>query len=271
MSADHADAATVSLPVYTPATSEAFATYGTVDEGAVLQTLLPPTGVFPQFGGLEVTTSSTAVQALTDAVFYLAEYPYRSADAYASRIIAITALRPVLEAFAVEDRPTPAEFEETITSDLKELAALQNFDGGFGWWFRDQRSRPFQSIQAMHALVVATKDGYSVSPEVMENGRWYLRDIRQHIPSDWDQETKDMLEAYALHVRHLDGDSDTRGGPGPVGPAGVPTSGSTRWRGSGRSWPTRASRPRSNAPSPTGPPRPPRRRRSPPTTARTPT
>jgi alpha-2-macroglobulin len=30
-----ADAATVELPVYTPATTEAFATYGVVDEGAI--------------------------------------------------------------------------------------------------------------------------------------------------------------------------------------------------------------------------------------------
>ncbi|NIR41794.1 MAG: hypothetical protein GWN79_27760, partial [Actinobacteria bacterium] len=208
VSADHADAATVALPVYTPATTEAFATYGTVDDGAVLQTLAAPTGVFPQFGGLEVTTSSTAVQALTDAVFYLTEYPYRCADAYASRIIAITALRPVLDAFGIEDMPTPAEFEATLADDIKELSALQNWDGGFGWWFRDQRSRPFQSIQAMHALVVAAKEGSSVSQEVMENGRWYLRNIREHIPADWTQETKDMLEAYALHVRNLDGEAD---------------------------------------------------------------
>ena len=95
------------LPVYTPATAEAFATYGVVDTGATIQPLLAPEGVIPQFGGLEVTTSSTAVQALTDAVLYLAEFEYTSADAYASRILAIAALRDVLEAFEAEGIPTP--------------------------------------------------------------------------------------------------------------------------------------------------------------------
>ena len=55
-----ADAAQVSLPVYTPATTEAFATYGVLDSGSVLQPIASPEGVFPQYGGLEITTSSTA-------------------------------------------------------------------------------------------------------------------------------------------------------------------------------------------------------------------
>ena len=64
-------------------------TYGVVDDGAVIQPLLAPEGVFPQFGGLEVNTSSTALQALTDAVLYIHEYPYESADGLASRILAV--------------------------------------------------------------------------------------------------------------------------------------------------------------------------------------
>lgn len=71
-----ADAAEVSLPVWTPATTEAFATYGTIDEGAIAQPVKMPTGVVTDFGGLDVQTSSTAVSALTDAVLYLIRYPY---------------------------------------------------------------------------------------------------------------------------------------------------------------------------------------------------
>jgi uncharacterized protein YfaS (alpha-2-macroglobulin family) len=59
---DYADAATVELPVYTPATTEAFATYGVIDEGAIAQPVAQPQDVFPQFGGLELSTSSTALR-----------------------------------------------------------------------------------------------------------------------------------------------------------------------------------------------------------------
>ncbi len=204
-----ADATTVSLPVYTPATAEAFATYGVVDNGAIVQPLVAPEGVFPQFGGLEIDTSSTALQALTDAVLYLTDYEYRSADAYASRILAISALTDVLGAFHTDGLPTPAEMNSTVKSDIAALSALQNFDGGFGSWRRDQLSSPYRSVQAMHALVEAKRGGFAVPPEVMENGRAYLRDIESHIPANWGRATKDMLIAYSLHVRALDGDVDS--------------------------------------------------------------
>jgi uncharacterized protein YfaS (alpha-2-macroglobulin family) len=85
VSGPYADAATVELPVYTPATTEAFATYGVLDgigaqTVAIAQPVASPTGVFPQFGGLEIQTSSTALQALTDAVLYLANYRYECSE-----------------------------------------------------------------------------------------------------------------------------------------------------------------------------------------------
>jgi uncharacterized protein YfaS (alpha-2-macroglobulin family) len=54
VSDEYADAATAELPVYTPATTEAFATYGVIDEGSVAQPVAAPSAVFPQFGGLEI-------------------------------------------------------------------------------------------------------------------------------------------------------------------------------------------------------------------------
>ncbi|MFN2189036.1 MAG: alpha-2-macroglobulin family protein, partial [Candidatus Promineifilaceae bacterium] len=86
VSGDYADAAAVDMPVYTPATTEAFATYGVVDEGAILQPVKAPGDVYPQFGGLEINTSSTALQALTDAVLYVTAYPSECSEQLASRI-----------------------------------------------------------------------------------------------------------------------------------------------------------------------------------------
>src|SRR5262249_34132170 len=66
------DAAELALPVWTPATTEAFATYGVIDDGApghaIKQPVALPGQVVTQFGGLEVTTASTNLAALTDAV-----------------------------------------------------------------------------------------------------------------------------------------------------------------------------------------------------------
>ena len=210
VSGDYADAQIVALGVYTPATSEAFATYGVVDDGAVVVSLAAPQEVIPQFGGLEISTSSTALQALTDAMLYLSDYRYASSDAYAGRILAISALRDVLGAFAAEGLANPDELDATVRRDIAELSALQRGDGGFGWWTRNRPSSPFQSIQAMHALTVARNEGFTVSDGVMGSGYGYLRSIEDRIPPSYSRSSRDMLSAYALHVRSLGGDRDAR-------------------------------------------------------------
>src|SRR6266498_1994719 len=119
------DAANVELPVWTPATTEAFATYGEIDNGSITQPVKAPANVFPQFGGLEIETSSTQLQELTDAVIYLTSYPYECSEQLASRIITIAALRDVLTAFEAKDLPSPHEMEAAVARDLKRLQGMQ--------------------------------------------------------------------------------------------------------------------------------------------------
>ena len=97
------DAAEISFPVYTPATTEAFATYGVIDNGSIAQPVKAPADAVKTFGGLEVTTASTQLQELTDAVIYLYNYPYGCTEQIASRVIGIAALKDVLAAFKAKD------------------------------------------------------------------------------------------------------------------------------------------------------------------------
>ena len=205
---NYADAATVELPVYTPATSEAFATYGVIDEGAVAQSVLYPSNVFPQYGGLEVNTSSTALQALTDAVLYLVSYPYESSDQLASRILAVASLRDVLTAFKAEGLPAPDEMESAVDRDIERLRGMQNDDGGFPYWRRGFESIPFNTIHVTHALFSAQQKGFEVPTDMQQNALSYLRDIESHYPTWYSQDTRWTLSAYALYVRNLMGDRD---------------------------------------------------------------
>lgn len=208
VSGSFADAAAVSLPVYTPATTEAFATYGVLDTGAVAQPILAPTDVFTQFGELEIQTSSTALQALTDAVIYLANYPYESAPQIASRVLAVAALRDVLTAFEAEQLPEPAVLETQTQADIDRLVALQNPDGGWPAWSRYRESVPFYGIHVTHALVQAQEKGFSVPAGTLEQARFYLQNIEDHYYDYYGVKARHTLSAYALHVRRLMGDSD---------------------------------------------------------------
>lgn len=203
-----ADAAEISLPVWTPATTEAFATYGELDEGAITQPVRAPGDVFKQFGGLEITTSSTQLQELTDAVLYLMAYPYECSEQISSRVLAVAALRDVLAAFAAKGMPKPEEIKAAMARDIKRLRGLQREDGGFGFWRRDEEAWPYVSIHVAHALQRAHEKKFEVPDGMLDKSKQYLRNIEQHIPSTYPLDVRRALIAYALYVRHRMGDRD---------------------------------------------------------------
>jgi uncharacterized protein YfaS (alpha-2-macroglobulin family) len=207
-SGDYADAATVELPVYTPATTEAFAVYGVVDEGAIAQPVASPQNVFPQFGGLEINTSSTALQALTDAVLYLSTYRFECTEQLASRILGIAALRDVLTAFEAEGLPTPEALNAAVQRDIERLQALQNDNGGWSVWERGDESVPYYSIHVAHALQMARMKDYLVPEEMMVRALDHLRNIENYYPAWYGESIRQTLSSYALYVRNLMGDAD---------------------------------------------------------------
>ncbi len=201
------DASRFDFPVYTPATAEAFAVYGEVDEGAVLQPVQAPPDAWPQLGGLEVTTSSTQLQALTDAVIYLADYPYDCSEQIASRVLALAALRDVLDAFEAEQLQDAAALEAAVQRDLSRLQRRQLGHGGWGYW-ADMRSDPYVTVHVTHALVKAADKGYDQPEGVLPGALRHLQRIRSFIPWWYSDEAEWTVRAYALYVRHLAGDTD---------------------------------------------------------------
>lgn len=203
------DAAEIELPVWTPATTEAFATYGEIDNGAISQPVKAPSDAIKQFGGLEITTSSTELQALTDAVLYLVAYPFECSEQLSSRVLAVAALKDVLAAFKAKGLPEPKEMVAAVDRDLKRLESMQNDDGGFGFWRRGDESWPYLSIHVAHALQRAKEKGFEVPAPMLDRSKKYLREIEQHIPARYGAYARRALVAYSLYVRNLMGDRDS--------------------------------------------------------------
>jgi uncharacterized protein YfaS (alpha-2-macroglobulin family) len=201
-----ADAANVELPVWTPATTEAFATYGVIDQGAIAQPVKMPSGVVTQFGGLEVTTSSTAMQGLTDAVVYLLHYPFECNEQVASRVLSVASLRDVLAAFHSNEIPPPAALAASMTADLEKLKTRQKWDGGWGFWWGEEW--PYVSLHVAHALARAETKGYAVDATVKQRALSWLRSVEAHTPAWYPPEVRRALVAYSLYVRRLLKDAD---------------------------------------------------------------
>ncbi|MBN9418658.1 MAG: hypothetical protein J0I12_24620 [Candidatus Eremiobacteraeota bacterium] len=207
-SAGFADAAELDFPVWTPATTEAFATYGTVDEGAVEQAVTPPADIFRQFGGLEVSTSSTALAELTDAFLYLRTYPFECAEQVSSRVLSTVALAPVLRAFNAPGMPTESELKTSLAGDIKKLTGMQNYDGGWDYWVRDKPSVPYVSLHVTHALVRLKKAGNAIPDDTYRRALEYTNHVENHIPAEYGDYYKRYLRAYALYVMRLSGKPD---------------------------------------------------------------
>lgn len=204
----HADAAEVELPVWTPATTEAFATYGVVDQGVIAQPVQMPTRVVKEFGGLDITTSSTALQGLSDSVLYLVRYPFDCNEQIASRLLSVAALRDVLAAFSAEGLPKPEVLEKTVALDIQKLADRQTWGGGWDYWKKDRNPDPFVSVHVTHAFVRAKAKGYRVPDALLKSALNYLASIRQHFPAHYPASIRRSIEAYALDVRRRAGSSD---------------------------------------------------------------
>lgn len=203
-----ADAAELELPVWTPATTEAFATYGVLDRGAVAQQVKMPKDVVTEFGALELSTSSTALQGLSDALLYLVRYPFECNEQLSSRVLSIAALRDVLGAFDAEGLPPPEALNRTVALDVQKLAERQHYSGGWDYWRRDRDPDPYVSVHVTNALYRAKSKGYRVPEPVFSAALVFLRSIRNHFPAWWPKEARRAVEAYALNVRFRAGDAD---------------------------------------------------------------
>ncbi len=202
------DASEQEIPVWTPATTEAFATYGQVDSGAIAQQVKPPSDAVPDFGGLELTTSSTALQGLTDAVVYLVKYPFECNEQISSRVLAIAALRDVLQAFEAAGLPRKDALIKSVAQDVKKLESRQHWSGGWDWWRQDREPSPFVSLHVTHALLRAKSKGFAVPKGVLDAALRYVGELRWRIPHWYSPETRRDLEAYAVYVRRLGGFRD---------------------------------------------------------------
>ncbi|CAF1154724.1 unnamed protein product [Rotaria sp. Silwood1] len=196
------DAIEFSVPVFTPATSEAFATYGDVsDEEVVLQPIKAPENVIPQFGELSVSTSSTALASLTDAIIALYTYPYECSEQLSSRLLGVQSLWDVLQAFQSKDLPEVSEVKSKLESDMKKLKGRQYSNGGFGYWTNrsDSDADPFMSVHVAHCLVVIDQKKVNETSETANFTTSY-GDDGQSVMLHSDRRTDAILLESLLHI-----------------------------------------------------------------------
>ena len=188
------DASNVEVPVYEPATTESFATYGIVDGPPAYEQLKVPGEIFADVGGVETEVASTQLQGLTDAYGYLQQYPYECAEQRSSRMLATLAFNDVLDAFAAPGRPSPQELRDVQRHDIGELASMENDDGGWGYW-RDTPTDAFVSMQVLTALSRLGEKGTPV-----KRGTAYVQKLLRETTAKLDQAKRGDAVGYQVSL-----------------------------------------------------------------------
>ncbi|MBN2358301.1 MAG: alpha-2-macroglobulin [Deltaproteobacteria bacterium] len=191
------DAVLERIPVLLPVSLEAVAAYGdTADRSS--EGLVPPGGVRPGVGGLEISLASTALGNFDEGMRQLVRYPYGCLEQLASRLVPFIALRELYGAFGVpysgadgaeEDaRAEPAvpdwlrgvdlagitDPDEIVRRTVRAIEQLQTEQGGFRYWPESRCADPWASAYALLALARAAEVQYPVRSDVLDKAKSYL-------------------------------------------------------------------------------------------------
>lgn len=219
------DGAEIRFPIREPMPVETVAVYGQLgpkEESVFIQQgLLRPRGTRDDYGGLEIGLSSTRLQSLSEGVRYLVDYPYGCAEQVASRLLATTVLFKSLASLALPGLPDAKHLRDRIDLDLARLQGLQAYNGGWSYWRRGD-SDPYLSAHVAHSLLRATRAGFGVEGEVLDQWETYVKEDKRRfrkeagavvVPELTGEESVQpenlLIHAYALYVRNLRRDSDS--------------------------------------------------------------
>lgn len=201
------DAAEVTIPTLVPATAEATATYGVVEQ-TVRVPFEQPKDVLPEFGGLDVSLSSTALTGLQDALSYLVSYPYECSEQLSSRMLGIVSLMDILADFKIGGLESTEKAKQLLAQGVEKLLQYQRADGGFGFWKDSSFSWLHTSSFVLYALDTLRKAGIAVPMAPVRNLQSFiskrldeLARVRR-IDSAWGQLDWEIgaLDARALAV-----------------------------------------------------------------------
>lgn len=183
---DESDAVQISVPVLLTHRLETVAAAGQVIASAggaqEVEQIVPPAGVVPDQGGLELTTASSALVGLQNGVDYLVEYPYGCLEQRSSRLRALVMLNDLRDQF-----PLPSlsgeKFKQSITAEMSRVRNYLTPDGGLAYWEGNNYADVYLSARVLILLLDARDLGIDVPNDVITRVTGYLSGIVENVKS----------------------------------------------------------------------------------------
>lgn len=173
----------ISLPVKKLAVTEQVVATG-VTENQVKIPLNVNQNVAPNVGGLEISLASTLIPEITaPARQVFAENRLPFLEPAASQL----AIAANLQILGQKYGQAFGEFNPTVQAEiaLKQLQELQQSDGGFASWPKQQQSDPFVTPYAAESLAKALAAGFKVDLGMISQVKVYLQRLLEN-PKQYD-------------------------------------------------------------------------------------
>lgn len=231
-SGEEKDGLELKLPVQLPVSMEAVAVYGQVSgaekELSVAEAIVPPSGILPAQGGLNLSLSSSLLGGFDEGMRQLIDYPYGCLEQLSSRLVPFVALRELFGKFGVKyptEQMAKREKERlmvgwlgqdalqfagsgdpdaVVAKTITKIQSLQTYDGGYRYWSSSLCASDFGSAYAVLALGRAKELGYAVDEEAFKRGQTWLADTvaaGQKAPCSYSvSKPDDVTRVFALYT-----------------------------------------------------------------------
>ena len=204
----HADAAELKLEINSGHVRDTSVFSGSVSGPSQIKVALPPylTGAWaPKLNPGEVqavlTLSGSPFLRLSDALHYLLTYPYGCVEQTSSGVLALAALRGVVQDGQVPNL-TVEEVDKYLSRGVQRVLSLQVEGGGFSYWPGQSEASGWGSIYAGAALSIAKKNGVEVPEGPLGKALDYFHEQIKN------PKTPDHAKAFAAYILALNGALD---------------------------------------------------------------
>jgi alpha-2-macroglobulin len=191
------DALEAMLPLKRLETPETTASAGQVID-QVVETVRLPAAKTAGGGRLDVELAPSLTAGALGGITALTAHPYDGAEQSVSKFIAAAALQRALAQSGVANPALATALSEQLPRSLQRLYALQQLDGGWGWWESDA-SDPWITAYVIQGLVEARRAGFDVDQAVLERGVDFLAAYNDEGGGESEPAPADM-QAYKLFV-----------------------------------------------------------------------
>ncbi|MEE9554783.1 MAG: MG2 domain-containing protein [candidate division Zixibacteria bacterium] len=171
---------------------------GTVEDGSPAVIVMPKKWI-EGTAEYRLRLSSMPAVRFTRSIQYLLRYPHGCVEQTTSRLIPLLYFDDL--ARVVEPEIFGGKGHEYfIQEGIMKISAMQRPDGSFQYWPYWNRSHPWASIYASHALVEARKAGYRVVDNVYDKMIYFLQEVVRDVNLE---SGKGVLRIYAAYVLAL--------------------------------------------------------------------